>query len=204
MNIDKFRLCKTEGCFKQIPKPTHTSIWPKYCYSCTNIRTNKELLSKMSLPSKTNYKWTKTGKKELTPRQKAMNSADTWFSRYIRLKHSEVIGDIIVCTCITCNDKHGIKSIDAGHYVNRDHKLVRFNENNARPQCHQCNRFKSGKHAIFGINLAKEIGIDEVDNLRQMSLFPGEDNELFYKEQAEIYRLKFKELLKEKGIKNPF
>jgi len=143
-------------------------------------------------------------KKGKTPRQNAMDTADKWFSRYIRLKFSFEMNGERFCKCYTCGAIHHIKNIDNGHYCGRENKLTRFDENNARPQDTYCNRYRSGKHAQFGLNLAAEIGVEAVDNLRQLSLFTGEDTELFYREQATKYRLKFNALLKEMKVSNPW
>jgi hypothetical protein len=139
-----------------------------------------------------------------TPRQKAMDTADKWFSWYIRLKYSFEMNGELFCKCYTCETIKPIKNIDNGHYVSRKEKSTRFAENNARPQCVRCNDHLHGEHTKFGLNLVKEIGVEAVDNLRQLSLFIGEDNELFYREQAKIYRLKFNDLLKEKNVSNPW
>jgi len=186
--------------------PTHKSrmfqrfnstLW--YCPSCEN---SKKSVKVDTLHTSTKIGAKKGGKsgKTKTPRQRAMDNADMWFSRYIRFKDSEKkMFNLFVARCYTCGVIHDIKLLDAGHYVNREHKTVRFNEDNAKPQCTYCNRYRSGKHLEFGIKLTKEIGADKVDELKQLSLFPGEDNELFYREQAKIYREKFNQLVKEKG-----
>lgn len=185
------RICK---CGKTIPENRNSTIQSKLCPSCT---------FKQAVQKRKFYKAKETAisgdkrKKKRTPKQIAMASADMWFSRYIRISHSV---DGAFCKCYTCGKPYGIKNIDCGHYVNRGHKTVRFNENNARPQCKRCNRFNSGKHTEFGIKLSKEIGAEEVDNLRQLSLFPGEDNELFYREQADIFKKKYKEYIEKHGI----
>lgn len=180
----------------------NSTLW--FCPECEkskkSIRVDKLHSSTKKVP--------KNGLKSVkgkTPRQRAMDNADMWFSRYIRLKYSEQkMFGLFVAKCYTCGAIHDIKLLDNGHYVNREHKTVRFNEDNCRPQCTYCNRYRSGRHLEFGINLVKEIGSKRVDVLKQLSLFPGEDNEIFYREQSEIYRKKFNELLKERNITNPW
>lgn len=153
-----------------------------------------------------NWKRGSSGRKK-SSKTKAMDKADKYFSRYIRLLHTMPNvqqKDILVCKCYTCGAVKDIMDIDNGHFVNREHKTVRFHEDNARPQCKHCNRFRSGKHNIFEANLIKEIGEDRVAHIKALGLEPGEDNEIFYNEMADKYRLKIKELCKERGISNPF
>lgn len=197
-------ICKTHNIEKIKRFNSTLYICPK-CESEARIKKNKALLNSSYMKSTDRCSTSlKQGKKRKSPRQKAMDRADEWFSKYIRLKYSfESCGEL-VCRCYTCNSIHWIKQLDCGHYVNREHKTVRFDENNARPQCVFCNQHRSGRHAIFGLNLEKEVGAEEVDRLRQLSLFPGEDNEQFYREQADKYRNLFNELLIERKIKNPW
>ena len=198
--------CKCGNKFK--PQYRNEIIISKICPKCESearINKNKALLERsyMKLTDRSSTSL-KQGKKKKSPRQRAMDRSDEWFSKYIRLKYSfESCGEF-VCRCYTCGSLHGIKSIDCGHYVNREQKTVRFDENNARPQCVFCNQHRSGRHVIFGTNLQKEVGAEEVDRIRQLSLFSGEDNEQFYREQSDKYRKMFNELLIEKKINNPW
>jgi hypothetical protein len=201
----KLAICKCGKEFK--PYYRNEIIVSKKCPSCRHKEAYEKGKDKPPIQRNNPKFATKTSgkpKKKKTPRQCAMDRADEWFSKYIRLRYSFEDRGELYCRCYTCNRPHPIKQIENGHYVNREHKTVRFHPNNARPQCTHCNCYRSGKHAIFGTKLAKEIGVEEVDNLRQMSMFPGEDNELFYREQANKYRKLFNQLLKEKGIKNPW
>lgn len=200
MTLSKEHIC---SCGRSIPAPRNSTIWAKQCPSCTlKDAFKKKSSNKVSLSSKHKNKSSVLVSK--SPKLRAMERADMWFSRYIRLKYSHEYSGHTFCKCYTCGNLHDIKLIDCGHYVNREHKTVRFNENNSRPQCTYCNRYRSGRHLEFGVKLASEIGAEEFDNLRQLSLFPGEDNEIFYREQAKIFRNKFNQLIKEMQICNPW
>ena len=171
------------------------------CFECE--KKAKSVKSNPTITKKENVK--KTGlKRGKTEKQKARDRADQWFSRYIRLKNAIDYGGTIVTRCYTCNKTYKVKDLDCGHYINREYISVRFNENNARPQCTYCNRYRSGKHFDFGVKLAKEIGVEEFDNLRQMAMFTNNDNELYFREQAEFYRKKVNEIIKERNIINPW
>jgi len=133
-----------------------------------------------------------------------MDRADMWFSRYIRLKYAIDRSGILICKCYTCGSVHAMKSTDNGHWQRRGYKTTRFHENNARPQCRQCNHYYQGKPEVFERNLIKEIGIDAVNRLKELAFETGDDSEQFYREQSEIFRLKTNTLLKERNMKNPW
>jgi len=56
----------------------------------------------------------------------------------------------------------------------------------------------------FGVALAKEIGAENFDNLRQTAMFTDNDNEIFFREQADLYRYKVNEIIKNRNIINPW
>ncbi|MCP4336252.1 MAG: hypothetical protein GY679_00155 [Mycoplasma sp.] len=128
-----------------------------------------------------------------------MKLADMYFSRYIRLIHSEDG----FCTCHTCGTIKEIKEVDNGHYIKREHKSVRYDENNCRPQCKTCNGDikHNGKQIEFRANLVREIGLINVTRLESAGKLQRKANGLFYKEKADYYRQKVNEIQKELGIK---
>lgn len=199
------RLCECgRGIFS---RPFDSTKFPDKCPSCERIENNKALLRQVvqsrSKVAKKGFKKA-VKKRGKTERQKAMDRADMWFSRYIRLKHSVLISGQIVCTCYTCNTMHTIKDIENGHWQRRGYKITRFDENNARPQCKKCNYFHSGVPEVFEKNLIRDLGSETVNKLKELSQLTGPDSTIFYLEQAEIFRLKFNEIIKERNIKNPW
>lgn len=129
----------------------------------------------------------------------AMSLADTYFSRFIRLQHSEDG----YCTCYTCGTIKGIKEVDNGHYQKRTHKTTRYHENNCRPQCKTCNgdTLHNGKQVEFRINLVNEIGITAVEEIEYMAKTSENRNTSFFKEKADYYRAAVNDLQKELGVK---
>jgi hypothetical protein len=90
-------------------------------------------------------------KKELIKR------ADYIFSKWIKDKY-EVNGFI---RCYTCGRVFSREDIENGHFIVRDHKSLRWEQNNARPQCKwMCNRQKKGNIIVYEENLAKELKMD--------------------------------------------
>ena len=88
--------------------------------------------------------------------QQLVKVADEAFSKYVRLRDSDHIGDSWVGTCITCS-KNGtvawlddgklrfVSGWDAGHFIQRGAKITRFDEENVNLQCaFHCNKMKSG------------------------------------------------------------
>lgn len=93
-----------------------------------------------------------------------MNTADTVYSRYIRLKAADRNG---YCACVTCPAiRQWNDGMQAGHYVNRDDWPTRFDDRNVHPQCVSCNKHHSGRISRYAVYLKKEYGdgiIDELD-----------------------------------------
>jgi len=129
----------------------------------------------------------------------AIRLADTYFSRFIRLKHS-ING---FCTCYTCGTIVTIKECDNGHYMKREHKATRYHENNCRPQCKKCNgdTKHNGKQVEFRINLINEIGIEEVEKIEKFSKSAIKANAMYYREIAEKYRNKVNDLQQQLKVK---
>lgn len=103
-------------------------------------------------------------KKPLSPLQKLKRSqipkrktipqltkeADTWFSRYVRLRDSEYKNGSFIGECITCGRKLLVvgwengkwswnRHSNIGHYITRGRKVLRWDEMNCNLQCVPCN-----------------------------------------------------------------
>lgn len=142
----------------------------------------------------------KTGK---NPKQRAMANADKWFSRYIRINYGFPVGNgEWMCKCIVTGRMGLAKNFDCGHYISRKYKTIRFEEDNCRPQNRSSNRFSGeADHYKFRENLIKDIGIEKVERIERLKDEEGEDNEIFYREIADKYRMLTNELIKKCNIK---
>lgn len=131
----------------------------------------------------------------------AMNLADIYFSRYIRLKHSFEHNGKRFVNCYTCPSVVPIKQSDNGHFIKREHKATRYHENNCRPQCKTCNgdTKHNGRQADFRRELVREIGEDEVLELERLQRETIKADSYFYRAIATKYRLKVNELQNEIG-----
>ncbi len=188
----KYRICASPDCQRKIYGNGVSTIIPKYCPNCQY----KMAISKQK-EGKIRKRRTKCKK---TERQKAMANADAWFSRFIRVRDAFFSNGVWCCRCYTCSHIHSITKIQCGHWQRRGYKTVRFHPDNARPQCLKCNYYESGKPEIFELNLIKDIGEVEVARLKELAQEVGEDNEIFYKEQVEIYKKATNKIMKLKGI----
>lgn len=91
---------------------------------------------------------------------------DEEFSRYIRMKYSDVNG---LTKCFTCGKPMHWKDATLGHWMKRRHLGTRFHEDNARPQCVACNSFQDGKMEVFEDNLRRAIGQTRVDEMFKLA-----------------------------------
>lgn len=202
--VDKF-----EGCGKPSENRTY-GLCPKCLYKWST-ETEK---GKAWFKKRTAWKMKKNEKeKRKEERQKtrelrdkfnskdAMNLADIYFSRYIRLKHSFKHGGKRFVNCFTCSGVIPIKQSDNGHFIKREHKAVRYDENNCRPQCKTCNGDikHNGKQADFRRELVNEIGEDAVLELERKSRETIKADGYFYRAIATKYRVKVNEIQNEIG-----
>lgn len=87
---------------------------------------------------------------------------DCLFSRYIRLRDANQYG---YCRCISCGKIVHWKECDAGHYVNRRHMGLRYDEKNVNAQCRACNRFDEGNQIGYTRGLIKKYGSEVIQYL---------------------------------------
>ena len=101
--------------------------------------------------------------KKLT-RTKLIKKLDAIFSEYIRRKHADKNG---IVKCYTCNKKAYWKGegMQNGHFISRSSRILRWREDNCRPQCYACNCMRYGQAYIFGANLNKEFGFNKAEEL---------------------------------------
>jgi hypothetical protein len=103
-------------------------------------------------------------------RSRLENKAWELFSRCVRLGYADGWG---FCRCFTCGCAKHWKEIDAGHWIGRGKKPTKFNINNVRPQCKQCNKWGHpklsrirGEPIVFENHLISD-GVDTEKLIRQ-------------------------------------
>lgn len=114
---------------------------------------------------------------------KLRDEADKWFSKAIRLRDSEPINQEYVGTCITCTKTGTVawqdpdtgklrftKGWNAGHFVDRDNKVVRFDEMNVNLQCaNRCNKLRGGEHIKYKRALRLKYGDKVPEELERLA-----------------------------------
>lgn len=86
---------------------------------------------------------------------------DSVFSEYIRLRDSsDGYG-----RCISCGKLVYWREADAGHFVNRKHMSLRYDEKNVNLQCRSCNRFDEGNMIGYQRGLVAKYGNDVINYL---------------------------------------
>lgn len=81
------------------------------------------------------------------------------FSEYIRRKDANSDG---MTYCYTCSKALRWQDAHCGHFM---HGKLDFDERNLKPQCPGCNTYKHGNLAIYGVKLAKELGVEGMEQL---------------------------------------
>jgi len=85
---------------------------------------------------------------------------DDLVSKWVRFSS---VGPDGLVECFTCRKRFRPQDVDAGHYVTRECKFLRFDLRNIKPQCRPDNRSKYGMRPEFGKRLEEENeGITEI------------------------------------------
>lgn len=80
---------------------------------------------------------------------------DLVVSKYVRQYYADKNG---ICTCYTCGRRLPWKGMDCGHCISRRYISTRFELDNLRVQCQQCNRTLHGNYESYYPKLKKELG----------------------------------------------
>lgn len=126
-------------------------------------------------------------------RRKLKGGARAWtkridkpFHRYIRLRDTNKEG---YGSCCSCDKPIHFHEADAGHFMNRQHKNTRWNEDNVNLQCKYCNMYEGGNAYLYGVALGKR----KADKLVKLSRIKVKYTD---EEYEDIY-YKYKELVLE-------
>jgi len=137
-----------------------------------SLKTNTPLRRKTPLRAKQKEKSKFEISEIKTPGRKAsrptlMRKADDAFSLFIRTRDSQPY-EGRAFRCISCGRVLQIDQADCGHYINRAHMSLRFNEQNCNTQCRFCNRFREGEITGYRQGLIQKIGLQKVELLEAM------------------------------------
>jgi len=97
-------------------------------------------------------------------RKTIIKKLDAIFSEYVRRKHADKNG---IVKCYTCNKKAYWKGegMQNGHFISRKSRILRWREDNCKPQCYSCNCHFYGRQYVFALNLNKEYGYNIAEEL---------------------------------------
>lgn len=116
---------------------------------------------------------------------------DRIFSLYIRLRDSDDNG---YGRCISCRKIVHYKDADAGHFINRKHMSLRYDEKNVNFQCRPCNRFDEGNMTGYARGLICKYGEDVIKYLEVKKYNTSKICRTVYLELIKYYENKVKEL----------
>ena len=144
----------------------------------------------------------KNSKSSKTERRKAIDRADEWFSRYVRLYYAN---NQLQVRCCTSGRWYHIKDIDCGHFMSRNNYNTRWEFKNALPQGKQDNRFRSGRQFEMGKVIDQIHGPGTAEKMEQMAHWRGSTKTVYdIRQIAAKYRTLFNYLCKERGIVSPW
>lgn len=121
-------------------------------------------------------------------RQRALDRADEWFSKYVRLSYSKDGKNV---ECYTCGTIKPIEEMQNGHGIGGRGMYVRYLEEICRPQCPRCNRQTnglSGNYEVFVPKLCREIGLKQYEEHVKNARKPFKMGSLEIRYVADKYR----------------
>lgn len=112
---------------------------------------------------------------------------DTPFHRFIRLRDTDADG---YGKCCSCDKPIHFHDGQAGHFVTRQHKATRWDEENVHLQCIYCNQWEGGNAYEY----AKRLGFDKAEELmarsRQITkLSDAEFEDIYYHYKEKVMEL---------------
>jgi hypothetical protein len=222
-------ICKL--CGETFRKPHNNStINPKLCHRCQSLKDfeskkrrkeNKKLLSQSNLmgynkrsgfkPGKYTPNKKKVKNKLKTPKERFYKStAWRWFSRCILLKNT-IDKKGTTTRCCTCGKLMLVNSRNChvGHYIkvfdgNNTNYSTAFLELNVGPQCDQCNHYRGGSMDEMAVYIKNKHGKDTMEKLMEIKRQPMKLDAALLEDISSKYKAKFKDILEEKGIQNPW
>lgn len=167
-----------------------------YAYACwQNPRRGYNLRKKYEKAYKTGKvpRREKTLSKETTKRKQLIMELDKYCSLIVRIKASNKYG---VANCYICGKRLPYKQMHNGHFKSRQFLGTRFDWDNMRCCCPECNVVLHGNIPKYKIKLVNEIGEERVNNLEKKKSLKPTTPEL--EELLKEMKIKYKELIEEK------
>lgn len=115
---------------------------------------------------------------------------DRIFSEYIRRKDAAFDG---VVFCVTCGIPMNWKTSNCGHFIKRQHRIVRWSEENCHVQCVRCNHYLGGNDAVYAGFIIEKYGKEIYDYLISCRAKTFKVTRSFLEEKISEFSQKLKE-----------
>lgn len=122
---------------------------------------------------------------------------DKEFSLFIRYRDAYPNGTF---RCISCGKIKPFEQADCGHFINRRHMALRFDETNCNAQCRSCNRFDEGNILGYRRGLIQKHGEQKVILLEARKHDTLKFTDFEYTHLIKYYKALSAKLKKEKGL----
>lgn len=201
----KANKCRHKGCEEpRMKQPGNSTLYFKFCQEHQITAVLSKVKSETIKDKEGLEKMRKTGKKTGVERFYS-STAWGWCSKYVLLYYADEDLNVRCATSPHLIYQVTDREIHCGHYLKSDqHKATAFEFKNLFPQSYSDNRHFSGKPEI-----AKEW-IEIMHGPGTVEWLETKKNETYHLDSSEFdkwakyYKEKFKDLLKQRGIKNPW
>jgi hypothetical protein len=126
-----------------------------------------------------------------------LTPCDNAFSIYIRVRDADSNG---MCKCISSGKLFHWTQCDAGHFINRKHLSLRFNECNVNAQSRSDNRWDEGNLEGYRRGLIEKYGPDIIDKLYAMKNQVKKFSDFEIKAMTKHFKSEADKIKKEKGL----
>lgn len=139
---------------------------PHYAYSCWRNPKRKSAFKAhfKAVEARQKKKIHKDPSSTENRRKTLIYKLDLVVSRYARQLYADKNG---ICTCYTCGKRIPWKAGDIGHCISRRYINTRFDLDNLRFQCQECNRVLHGNYKVYYPKLEKELGQEKYQKMWQ-------------------------------------
>lgn len=119
---------------------------------------------------------------------------DAVLSQFIRLRDCD--GLFGYGRCISCGKTISYQTSEAGHFIPRRSRAVRWDERNVNAQCYECNRNQDQREVLvkYQVNLKGLIGDTGIDSLHAMKHDHGPT-----REQKETMLAEYRQKVRDMG-----
>ena len=73
--------------------------------------------------------------------------------------------------CISCGKICSYENLDCGHFINRRHLSLRWNEKNSNAQCRSCNRFDEGNNIGYITGMIRKYGEGVINEMALKKIY---------------------------------